>query len=489
MSTVSKAPRGSAINRWLVLLLVGLAQFIVVVDLTIANVALPSMQQALNISTENLQWVITAYTLCFGGFLLLGGRAADILGRKKVFLIGTIAFALGSLAVGVSQNETLVILSRGLQGLAGAFMAPAALAIVLNTFPEGEDRNKALSVWGAIASGGAAVGLLAGGVLTQYLGWRWNFFINLPIAIAVAIFSLRFVPESKANLGHKTFDTVGGVTVTGGLMLLVYGLTKAPQYGWGSTRTLITLAASMIILALFLLNEHRSKHPLMPLSIFATKNVGRANLVLFPVIAAMFAMFFFLTLYVQNILGYSPVKTGFAFLPVALTIGVVAGGAAQLVKKIGYKPLMVVGPLLIGGALFWLAQLPVQGEYLKHILPPLVTMAAGMGLVFISATIAATNGVAKRDSGLASGLLNTTQQVGGALGLAVLSAVAAASTKSFIEALGHAPSAADVPASLVHGFHAAFYTGSGFAIFAAFCALLLVRTYKGESLEFKPPGA
>ncbi len=463
--------------------LLGLAQFVVILDATITNVALPSMQRALQISPENLQWIITAYTLAFGGFLMLGGRAADLLGRKLIFIIGVVAFSLASLLVGISQGESLVIIARGVQGLAGAFMAPAALSIVLATFREGKERNKALSIWGAIASGGAAAGLLIGGVLTEYLSWRWNFFVNVPIGIMVAIAAWRIVPESKGDLGHNNFDVFGAVTVTGGLMLLVYALTKAPQYGWGDERTLLLLGGSLVILATFLINEARTKHPLLPLPFFAIKNVGKANLVMFPVVAAMFAMFFFLTLYVQNILGYSPVKTGLAFLPVAITIGIVAGIASALISKIGYKPLMVAGPLFVAGGLGWLGYLPVDGGYYEHVLPPLVVIAAGMGLSFVSVTIAATNGVPAKDSGLASGLLNTTQQIGGALGLAILSAVSASATREYFTTLKAPLTPADQAAALVDGFHAAFFVGAGLAVFAALAALILIRQEKGERIE------
>jgi EmrB/QacA subfamily drug resistance transporter len=489
-----------SVNPWLVMALAAMAQFVVVVDATITNVALPSMQRALHISAENLQWIITSYTLAFGGFLMLGGRAADIIGRKKTFIIGVLAFALASLAVGVSQDETTVIIARGVQGLAAAFMSPAALSIVLNTFREGKERNKALGVWGGITSSGAAIGLLAGGALTQYLNWRWNFFVNVPIAILVALASIKFIPESKADLGHKNFDIFGAVTVTGGLMLLVYALTKAPAWGWTDPWTLGLLAAALVILGAFLINEQRSKHPLVPLSIFTTKNVGKANLVMFPMIAAMFAMFFFLTLYVQNILGYEPLKTGLAFFPVAIVIGIVAGIASNLVTKIGFKPLLVAGPFLVGAGLFWLGFIPVHGTYLANVLPPLVTIAAGMGLAFVSGTIGATNGVAPKDSGLASGLFNTTGQVGGALGLAILAAVAASATKDYVSdkmaQLGAAAQAGAAQSpqaaaavqqfqdnALVSGFHAAFFVGAGLAWFGSLVALVLIKHKKGEKIE------
>ena len=298
----------------------------------------------------------------------------------------------------------------------------------------------------------------------------------------VAALSVRFVPESHADLGHKHFDTFGAVTVTGGLMLLVYALTKAPQYGWGDERTIGMLVASAVILGAFLWNERRSKHPLVPLSIFTTKNVGKANLVMFPMIAAMFAMFFFLTLYVQNILGYEPFKTGLAFFPVAIVIGIVAGISSNLVTKIGYKPLLVLGPLLVGAGLFWLGFIPVHGEYLTNVLPPLVTIAAGMGMSFVGGTIGATNGVAPKDSGLASGLFNTTGQVGGALGLAILSAVASSATKHSIEN-AIATGQIDPQAALVDGFHAAFFVGAGLGLLGSLIALFWIKQPKGEKIK------
>ena len=477
-------------GHWLVLVLLAIAQFVVVLDVTIVNVALPSMQKALNIAPENLQWIITAYTLAFGGFLLLGGRTADIIGRKKVFILGLLAFSLGSLLVGLASNESLVIVARGLQGLAGAFMTPAALAIVLATYREGSERNKALSVWGAVASSGAAAGLLLGGVITEYLDWRWNFFVNVPIGVLVAMLSWRFVPESIGHVGEKIYDVFGGLTVTSGLMLLVYGLTKAPQYGWTDGRTLTYLGIAAVLLAAFLINESRSRKPLLPLSFFAIRNVGRANLVMFPVVAGMFAVFFFLTLYVQNFLGYQPVKTGFAFLPVAIIIGMVAGIASQLVTKVGYKPLLVAGPLFIAGGMAYLSQLPPQGGYWTDVFPGLATFAVGMGLSFVSGTIAATTGVSDKDGGLASGLLNTTQQVGGAVGLAVLSAVAASSTTSFMAGLGGEATPQDVAAATLHGFQSAFYVAVGLSVAASVIALVLVKQRKGEKIEAKMvPGA
>lgn len=483
---LAKQGRGHSTNKWLVMALVGLAQFVVVLDATIVNVALPSMQKALNISPENLQWVVTAYTLAFGGFLLLGGRAADLIGRKKLFIIGITAFAIASFSVGIATNETLVIVARGVQGLAAALMSPAALSIILTTFKEGKERNKALGIWGGIASSGAAAGLLLGGVLTQYLNWRWNFFVNVPVGILVALAAFRLVPESKAELGHRQFDFFGAVTVTAGLMLLVYALVKAPTYGWTDTKTIGMLAGSAVLIATFLINEAKIKNPLMPLSIFRIRNLSAANATMFPMIAAMFAMFFFMTLYVQQILGYSPVKTGLAFVPVAIVIGIVAGIASQLVTKIGFKPLMVVGPLFVAGALFGFAQLPVDGSYWANIFPFLVIMAIGMGFTFVAGTISATNGVPAHQSGLASGLLNTTQQIGGALGLAILSAVFTAKYTRLLGEIHGRPEPAQLTSAAVQGYHSAFYVGCGFAILSSLIALIFVRQKKGEKVEFDP---
>ncbi len=463
----------------MVLLTLALAQFMVVLDVSIVNVALPSVQKALNFSVSNLQWVVTAYTLAFGGFLLLGGRTADLIGRRKVFLLGLTGFVLGSLVAGLSQNEAMLIIARGLQGLAGAFMSPAALSIVLNTFKEGEERNRALSVWGAIASGGAAAGVLLGGLLTEYLSWRWNFLVNLPVGVIATVLALRYVPESKADLGHRNFDLFGSVSVTAGLMLLVYGLTKAPTEGWLSTHTIGFLGGAVVLLVAFLINEARIRNPLMPLRIFRVGNVSAANLTQLPITASLFAMFFFLTLYIQNVLGYTPVTTGLSFLPVTFAIGLSATLASPLIKKIGYKPILVVAPLLMAAGLFMLGQVPTNGgSYLTDILPGLLVMSAGLGMSFVSITIAATTGVPARDSGLASGLLNTAQQVGGSLGLAILSAVAASATTA---ALAGAITPAAIVAAQVDGYHHAFFTGAGFALAASVIALLLIRRHKGES--------
>jgi EmrB/QacA subfamily drug resistance transporter len=462
--------------NWALLAILALAQFMVVLDTSIVNVALPSLEKALHFSTSNLQWVITAYTLCFGGFLLLGGRASDLYGRRRVFLAGVVGFTLTSLLVGVSQSSGQVIMFRSLQGLSAAFMSPAALSIVLTSFT-GKDRNKALGIWGAVAAGGAAAGVLFGGILTQYLDWRWDFFVNLPVGIFVVIAAMKLVPKHAREVTHNNLDLPGAVLATGGLMTLVYTLVKAPQWGWthGTTLQLFTLSA--VMLTGFIINEKLAKHPLMPLSIFRIRNVSAANLMQLPITAGMFSMFFFLSLYIQMILGYSPVLSGLCYLPITLIIGITAPNAAKLVGKIGFKPLLVVAPLLMAGGLTYLSRIPIDGTYWVDVFPGLAAMAIGMGLTFVSITIAATSGVPGNESGLASGILNTSQQIGGALGLAILTGVAASRTKEVLMSSRTHDALAMVNAT-VQGYHRAFHVGVGFALAASLTALVLIRNQR-----------
>ncbi|HSX34469.1 MAG TPA: MFS transporter [Candidatus Saccharimonadales bacterium] len=461
--------KDKARSHWVILTLLALAQFMVVLDSSIVNVALPAMQRAFSLSPANLQWIVTAYTLAFGGFLLLGGRAADLYGRRKVFLAGVTVFAIASLLDGLAQSSGMLIGLRAVQGLAAAFMSPAALSIVLITYKEGHERNIALSIWGAVAAGGAAVGVLLGGILTQYLGWRWNFFINIPIAAIVLVGAWKLVPKHESEETHNDLDLPGAISVTAGLMLLVYGLVKAPSVGWTATSTLAYLAGAVALLVFFIVNEMRAKNPLMPLSIFKIRNITGANLTQMPIAAAMFAVFYFTSIYVQEILHFSPIKTGLAFLPVPITIAIAATNAPRLVKKVGYKKILMVAPLVIAAGMFMLGHVPEDGDYLTHVLPGLVVMALGAGFTFVSTTIAATSGVPGREAGLASGLINTAQQVGGALGLAILSAVAAASTSGFMH------NSTDVPGGLVHGFHSAYYTAAFFALGAALVATFVIK--------------
>ncbi|MEO8104998.1 MAG: MFS transporter [Candidatus Saccharibacteria bacterium] len=466
------------VHKNLVLLIVAVAQFMVVLDSSIVNVALPSIYRALHFtSPSSLQWVVTAYTLAFGGFLLLGGRAADLYGRKKMFVYAASCFSVASLLCGLSQNSTMIEVLRGVQGLAAAFMSPAALSIVLTTFKEGKERATALSVWGAVAAGGAAAGVLFGGILTEYLDWRWNFFVNVPVGIAVVIAANLYVPESKADLDHNKLDLPGAILVTSGLMLLVYTLTKAPIYGWASGHTLGFLALSASLLAGFIFNESRSRHALMPLHIFKIGNVRFANMAQLPITASAFSLFFFVSLYLQTILHYSPVRSGLSFLPVTFVIGGVSVLMQHVIGRIGYKKPLVAGPLFLALGLFLLAHMSVNGSYLVNVFPGLALMAFGLGLSFISVTIAATTGIPQKESGLASGLLNTSQQIGGSLGLAILSGISASSALTYLRD-NHGSGSLGLAQAQVSGFSHALYTAIGFALLSSFVTLFFIHEHK-----------
>lgn len=462
-------------NKWVILALLALAQFMVVLDVSIVNVALPSISRALNFSPANLQWVVTAYALTFGGFLLLGGRAADLFGRRKVFMIAVSIFVFISLLCGLAHSENQLIISRTVQGLAAAFMSPAALSIVLTEFREGKERNKALGVWAAVAAGGAAVGVLLGGFLTQYLDWRWNFFVNVPVGLLVVLASARLLPHHIGEEDHKVkLDITGAFTVTAGLMSLVYGLSKAPAAGWGSTTVIGFLVAAVLLLAVFVYNESRVAQPLMPLRLFKIRNVAGGNIAALVIASTLFSQFFFMTLYVQTVLGYSPVKSGLSFLPITFIIGITSAIVSKKVARIGYKPFLVVGPLLLAIGFFMLTHIRVGGNYWHDVFPGIAFNALGMGCSFISMTLAATTGVPKHFSGLASGILNTSQQVGGAIGLAVLSAVSVAATKHAL-LTDHSTSPLQ---GRVDGFHSAFYTAIGLALVASVVVMLVVRNQK-----------
>lgn len=463
-----------AINKTKILVLVAVAQFIVVLDSSIVNIALPNIDADLNFSDANLQWIVTAYTLTFGGFLLLGGRAADLFGRRRVFMGAVIAFTLASLACGLSQSDMMLIALRAIQGLSAAFMSPAALSIVINTFKEGKERNTALGVWGGVAAGGAAAGLLFGGVLTEYLGWRWDFFVNVPIGLMVAFLVPRIIPDSKPELTNRHLDLPGAVLATSGMMMLVFGLVKAPQYGWGDEKSLALLAGSVILLAAFVFNESRSRQPLMPLSIFRIRNLAGANITQLVVMASMFAMFFFISLYVQKILHYTPVQSGLAFLPVTIVIGVASVLVSRLVAKVGYKLPMVVAPLFIAAAMLIFSRLTVDSTYFADVLPGLILLALGLGFTFVTITIAATSGVPKEEAGLASGILNTSQQIGGALGLAILSGVFASSLEKA------ARQGLEGPVAQIAGYHEAFLTAACFALAGSLVAMVMIKHVKGE---------
>jgi EmrB/QacA subfamily drug resistance transporter len=441
-------------NPWVVLVIVCLAQFMVVLDATIVNVALYHIQTGLHFNQANLQWVVNAYTLVFAGFLLLGGRVGDILGRKRFFLIGLVIFTAASFLNGIATSSGMLIGFRALQGLGAALISPAALSIISTTFAEGKERARALAVWAAIAIGGSAFGLVLGGWLTQSFSWRWIFFVNVPVGIITFFAAMRVVPESKDEHAHKGYDLAGAVTVTGGLMLLVYGLVSAAQHGWGSTVSTVSFVVAAVLLVGFVFIEQRSAEPLVRLSIFRIRSLTTANLAMFLAFSGMFAMFFFNTQYIQRGLGFDPLKTGLAFLPFTAGIMVSAGLASALAPRIGVRPVTAAGMVLTIVGLLLFSRMPaVNGSYVTDVLPGMLLASLGMGAIFMPLTLVATTGLKNEDQGLASGLFNTSQQVGGALGLAILTTVAVNHTSA--AALAHPLLQSSVP-SLVNGWQYAF---------------------------------
>lgn len=462
--------------KWLALVVVCFGQFMVILDATIVNVALSSIQKDLDLSTEQLQWIVNSYTLMFGGFLLLGGRAADLLGRRALFLAGLALFSAASLANALANSGEVLIIARGVQGLGAALISPAALSILTTTFAEGDERTKAMGVWGAIAGAGGSFGLLMGGILTDAFSWPWIFLVNLPIGVGTAIAALRYVPESKGAMEHRRFDVAGAVTVTGGLLVLVYAIVKAQAKGWGSVHTIGLTAVAIALLAAFVMIERRSVAPLVRLSLLRVRTLATSNAVMLVIVGGLFGMFFFASLYVQQILGYSPLKAGAAFLPVTLGIIVGAALASQvLVKRIGVKATVVGGMSIAAvGLAILAATTKVDGSYLG-ILFGLVPMSLGMGCTFVPLTLVATSGVAHEDAGLASGLFNTSQQIGGALGLAVLATLASDRTGNYLTGLGHAPTPHDQQAALVEGFQLAFAVSAGLMVLGVMMVAVLLR--------------
>jgi len=466
-------------RRWLALVLLAAAQFVVVLDASIVNVALPSIGTALDFSQDDLSWVVNAYTLTFGGFLLLGGRMADLLGRRRMFVAGLILFSIASLAGGLAQSDIWLIAARAVQGLGAALLSPAALSLVTEIFEEGADRNKALGVWGAVAGSGGAAGVLLGGMLTEWAGWEWVLFVNVPIGIAAALIAPRLLPGRETAPDHgRHFDFAGAVSVTAGLSLLVYSLVNANDAGWGSATTLGLLAIAAALIVGFVLIERRTKAPLVPFpGIFRLRTITGINLTAVLVAMALFSMFFFISLYMQQVLGYDPLEAGVAYLPLAGGIIISAGVASQLVTRFGVKPVLISGLLLTAVGLLWFSQISPGGTYLGDILFPSLISAFGLGFAFVPMTVAAVAGVEPHEAGLASGLINTSQQVGGALGLAVLAAIANSRTSSLAE------SGTAMPVALTEGFQVALLVGAGFAIFGAVLALLLVGNGKPERTE------
>jgi EmrB/QacA subfamily drug resistance transporter len=467
-------------TNWLILVVLALAQFMLIVDVTIVNIALPTIQHTFNLSNANLQWIVTAYALTFGGFLLLGGRIADLFSRRTIFLSGLALFTIASLGSGLSHSGGTLIAFRALQGLAGAFMSPAALSMVLVTYSEGAQRNIALSIWGAVGSAGGALGILLGGVFTQYLGWRWNFFINVPIGVIVFIAALAVVGSYKSETVSKSMDLVSSALVTGGLMILVYGLTKASTYGWTNHRTLTYFAISAAALIGFVVNETEVKQPLLPLRIFRNRNITGADSVMVLMAAGLFSSIFLATLYVQNILGYSAIKTGVSFLIFPISVALAATNVPRIIKRIGFRPILIGAPMLMSAGLFFESGIPPTGNYWIHVAPGLVLMALGMGSTFVSVTIAATSGVTRQDAGLASGLVTTSQQIGGAVGLAAITSIAATSASRYIHNLKlfGPPSRALVAVATIHGFQQGYLTAGYIALAASVLAFFAIRPVK-----------
>jgi EmrB/QacA subfamily drug resistance transporter len=475
MRTAARPAPGanSGRRRWLALAVVVAAQFMVVLDVAIVNVALPTIKLDLHFSQETLQWVITAYAILFGGALLLGGRLADLLGRRRMFMAGLALFATSSLLSGIAWSEGSLIAFRALQGLGGALLSPAALSILTTTFEEGRDRNLALGVWGAASGSGAAAGVLLGGILTSYLSWSWIFFINVPVGalvIAVAPWLLR---DSRAQLEHRRFDVAGAASITGGLMLLVYAMTYATQHGWATATTVGVLAGSAALLSSFVVIELRSKAPLLPLGIFRLRSLAGSNVASLLMAGALFSMFFLLTLYMQEVLHYSAIKTGVAYIAVTLTIIVVSTLGQALVTRLGVRRVLPVGLLVSAASLVLYARLPVDGHYFSDIFPAFLLTGVGLALSFVSVSIGGLAGVKPREAGIASGLLNTSQQVGGAIGLAAATTISTTFTARFVQQ--HAGTSLLSGAALTHGFEIAFYVLAAVAALGSVLSFLLVE--------------
>jgi EmrB/QacA subfamily drug resistance transporter len=468
-STIEIAP-GRSVPSWLVLSIVLVGQFMVVLDASIVNVALPSIQRDLHFSTSGLQWIVNAYTLVFAGFLLLGGRAADLYGRRRVFLIGLAVFTASSLLGGLAQNETWLVSARALQGLGAAILAPATLTILTATFPEGPRRAWAIGAWSAVSAAGASAGALLGGILTDFLSWRWILFVNVPVGIVAAIAALRYLPESRADLEHRHLDLGGAVTVTAGLVALVYALVRTETYSWGSSEVLVPLALGVLLLVVFVVLQARfSKAPLVPLRIFRSRSVTGGNIVMLMMFGALFGSWYFETLFMQHVLGYSPLQAGLAFLPQTLLIAAGAQVTARLVPKFGPRPLILAGTLTAGAGLAWLAQATTTSTFLGGLVGPFVLIGIGMGLAVTPIAVAGTAGVPPSDAGLASGLLNTSRTVGASIGLAALATIAATRTTSVLSE--HAATAARTAAALTEGYTLAFRIAACILVATAAVAL------------------
>jgi EmrB/QacA subfamily drug resistance transporter len=455
----------------LALALLAVTQFVIVIDGSIVNVALPSIGTQLHFSRVDLSWVINAYVLTFGGFLLLGGRLADLLGRRRMFMLGLVVFSLASLAGGLAQSEAWLLAARALQGVGAAIVSPAALSILTSTFADGAERNRALGVWGAVIGAGGCAGVLLGGVLTSGLSWRWVLFVNVPIGIAAATLAPRLLLESRAENGTKGFDLPGAFTATAGLSLLVYAVIDAVNTGWGSGTTLLRITGAAVLLAAFVVIELRQSHPLVPFSIFRLRTLRGANLVSVVMGLSLLSLFYFITLYLQDVLRYSPIKTGVSYLPLGIAIFISAGVASKLVTRVGFKLTLIAGLLTTAGGLVWFSQAPSNGSFLTDVLGPTTLAGIGIGLEFVPITIAAVAGTKPEEAGLASGMINMTQQIGGALGVAILATLANSRTQSLLHGGGHGTAVA-----LTKGYDRAFLVSAGFALAGAILAAVLITT-------------
>jgi EmrB/QacA subfamily drug resistance transporter len=460
-------------RRWLILSVLVVAQFMVVLDVAIVNVALPTIKNELHFSEDSLQWVITAYAIVFGGVLLLGGRMADLLGRRRIFMVGLAVFTIFSLFDGLAWSSGSLIAFRGLQGLGAALLAPAALSILTTTFREGRERNVALGIWGAASGSGGAAGVLLGGALTSALSWSWIFFINVPVGVLVLAISPLLLNESRADLDHRHFDTAGAASITGGLMLLVYSLTRASQHGWATAETIGLLAASAALVVAFVVIEMRSPAPLLPLRIFRLRTLTASNITALLMGAAIFSQFFLLTLYMQQVLHYSALKTGVAYIALTLSIIGFSAVSQALVTRVGIRLVLPVGMALSAAGLVLYAQLPVHGTYFSNLFPAFILSGIGLAFAFVPMSIGALTGVQQDDAGVASGLLNTNQQIGGAIGVAIATTIATTYTGHYLQ--GHPGVGPLDGAALTHGFQIAFYVLAALAALAAVISAIMIE--------------
>jgi EmrB/QacA subfamily drug resistance transporter len=456
----------------LALLVISAAQLMIILDATVVNVAIPTIHHALHFSATNLEWLITAYSLTFGGLLLFGGRTGDLYGKRKMFMVGVGLFAIASLAGGLAQNDVWLIITRGLQGIGGAIAAPTALSLIATNFPEGKERNRAMGVYAAMSGAGGALGLLLGGILTSYVSWRWIFFINVPIAALVLFLAPRALNESETTSGH--LDVPGAVTVTGGMLALVYGLSNASSHSWSSVSTIGFLAAAVVLLVVFAFIERRSPEPLMPLTIFKNRNRSGAYGMMLCIGIALFSMFYFLTQFLQNVQGWSAVKTGVGFLPMTIGIIIAATLTSRFIGRIGIRVPLIAGPAAAVLGMLWVSRITPTSHYLA-VVGPLVLIALGMGFAFVPLTLTAVSRVTPDEAGLASALLNTMQQVGGALGLAVLATIAIDATKSKLASL-HSTSTVANNIATTHGYTTAFLVSAGIAFIALLISIIVIRT-------------